>query len=355
LLFRAGIAAWCIVGIVAVLAITVSFLAAVSSVALPVLFAAVLAVLFMPVARALERRGIRGTAAATIVVLGLVAVVIGVIALTVYGIANQFDEVVAAVEAGLAKLNIGADTIDEIGESSEDLKPAVTSGFIKAGVAGISAIGGFAVGSLLSVLVMYYLIKDGGQLRRQVVSMFPAQYQDDFDEFVTESAFVVRRYWLGRTIVSAIVAAVVGIAALILGLPTVPTLVVVTFIGGYVPYIGAFLGGLLAVVVALGSNGVAAAVIMLSVTLVANLLIENFVEPAVTGKTLSIHPLVVLLVTTLGGILGGLVGLIVAVPLTVIAAKALARLRQIFDADDVRDAIRRKRAADLGGIPDSID
>ena len=56
---------------------------------------------------------------------------------------------------------------------------------------------------------------------------------------------VMRRYWLGRTIVSAVVAGVVGLAAVAMGLPMVPTLVAVTFVGGYIPYIGAFIGGLL--------------------------------------------------------------------------------------------------------------
>jgi predicted PurR-regulated permease PerM len=66
---------------------------------------------------------------------------------------------------------------------------------------------------------------------------------------------------------------------------------------------------------------------MLVVVLAANLLLENFVEPKVMGRTLNIHPLVVLVVTALGGLLGGIVGLILAVPTTVIAADAVSRLR----------------------------
>ena len=53
---------------------------------------------------------------------------------------------------------------------------------------------------------------------------------------------------------------------------------------------------------------------MLVVVLAANLVLENFVEPKVMGRTLDIHPLVVLVVTALGGLLGGIVGLILAVP-----------------------------------------
>ena len=126
---------------------------------------------------------------------------------------------------------------------------------------------------------------------------------------------------------SAIVAVVVGLVALLLGLPLVFTIMVVNFIGGYIPYIGAFLGGGLAVIIALGDGGVPEAAVMLVVVLAANLVLENFVEPKVMGRTLDIHPLVVLIVTALGGLLGGIVGLILAVPVTVIAADAIGRLR----------------------------
>jgi predicted PurR-regulated permease PerM len=66
---------------------------------------------------------------------------------------------------------------------------------------------------------------------------------------------------------------------------------------------------------------------MLLIVLAANLVLENFVEPKVMGRTLDIHPLVVLVVTALGGLLGGIVGLILAVPAWVIAGDAIKRLR----------------------------
>ena len=105
------------------------------------------------------------------------------------------------------------------------------------------------------------------------------------------------------------------------------TILVVNFVGGYVPYIGAFLGGGLAVIIALGDGGLAAAAIMLVVVLAANLVLENFVEPKVLGRTLDLHPLIVLVVTALGGLLGGIVGLILAVPAYVIAGDRIDRFR----------------------------
>jgi predicted PurR-regulated permease PerM len=130
---------------------------------------------------------------------------------------------------------------------------------------------------------------------------------------------------------------VIGIAALLLGLPLVFTIMVVNFVGGYIPYIGAFLGGGLAVIVALGDGGVGKALIMLAVVLASNLALENFVEPKVMGQSLDIHPLIVLVVTALGGLLGGIVGLILAVPAYVIARSAIVRFRSRDIVDRVAD------------------
>jgi predicted PurR-regulated permease PerM len=271
--------------------------------------------------------------AAGIVVLGLVLSIVGVVGLTIHGVVTQSDELMEEIEAALAELDIDDDVIAQVRQAIEDADPAVTSGVVAVVLDGLSAAGAVLVGALLGVLIMYYLIKDGARLRRAMVERAPLEHAANLDAFITETSFVLRRYWLGRTIVSAVVAAVVGAAALALGLPLVGTIAVVTFVGGFIPYIGAVVGGALAVVVALGSEGLGAGLVMLGVVLVANLLIENLVEPAVTGRTLDIHPLLVLLATTVGGVVGGLPGLVMAVPLTVIAMKAVPRIARVLDVD----------------------
>ncbi|HKY17191.1 MAG TPA: AI-2E family transporter [Microthrixaceae bacterium] len=123
------------------------------------------------------------------------------------------------------------------------------------------------------------------------------------------------------------------------------SIMVVNFVGGYIPYIGAFLGGGLAVIVALGDGGFPQAAIMLVIVLAANLALENFVEPKVMGQSLDIHPLIVLVATALGGLLGGIVGLILAVPAYVIARTAISRFRSrgIVEmvADKAQPAVER--------------
>ena len=140
----------------------------------------------------------------------------------------------------------------------------ITTGVLAGLVSGIGVIVAIAGGLILGALIMYYLLKDGTRLRRSLVAEVDTAYRDDVDGFIGDACRTLRDYGKGRSIMSAIVAAVVGLAALVLGLPLVFTIMVVNFVGGYIPYIGAFLGGGLAVIVALGDGGVPQAAVMLA-------------------------------------------------------------------------------------------
>src|SRR4029078_12151277 len=131
----------------------------------------------------------------------------------------------------------------------------------------------------------------------------------------------MRGYFLGVTIVAAFSASVVGIGTLILGVPLLGTIVAVTFIAGYIPYIGAWTAAIFTVLLALGSDGVAAAGAMAFVQLLANGPLQQVVQPSAMGAALGIHPLAVLIVTIAGGALFGTVGLIVAAPVVAAVVK----------------------------------
>ena len=328
---RLGVLAWSFVGLVVALVIVVTALAAVSEIVLPLIFAAVLAVIFRPLVGKLARHGLKPSLAAGVVVLGLLAVGAVVVVATAQGVIDQTAEIGDSVDAAIAyavdELGLDQAALEDVRTAIEEASPEVTGGFLTKLVAGVDALLGVASGLILGALIMYYLLKDGARLRRSVVGQIDPSIRGEVDGFIGEACRILRDYGRGRTAMSAIVAVVVALAALLLGLPLVFTILVVNFIGGYIPYIGAFLGGGLAVIVALGDGGLDVAVVMLVVVVAANLLLENFVEPKVMGRTLDIHPLVVLVVTALGGFLAGIVGLILAVPFTVIAANGIGRLR----------------------------
>jgi predicted PurR-regulated permease PerM len=126
----------------------------------------------------------------------------------------------------------------------------------------------------------------------------------------------LRGYFLGVTIIAAFNAAVVTLGCLIVGVPLIGTIAAVTFVGAYVPYLGAWSAAGFSVLIALGSGGPEAAGGMIVVQLLANGVLQQMVQPLAMGAALGIHPLAVLIVTIGGGALFGAVGLILAAPLT---------------------------------------
>ncbi len=338
---KLGIWSWSFVGFVVAMIILFTAFAAVSEIVLLLLFAAVLAVVFKPLANYLEGHRIKPTLAAGLVVLGLIALMVVVVVATVRGVTDQMGQIDLvtdeALQNGADQLGVSEADLEAAQAAVEEASPTIAEGVLTHLVAGVGSLIGLVSGLILGALIMYYLLKDGAELQRALVERSNPTIRADVNAFIDDACRNLRDYGQGRTVMSAIVAVVIGVASILLGLPLVFTIMVVNFIGGYIPYIGAFLGGGLAVIVALGDGGLGTAAIMLVVVVVANLLLENFVEPKVMGQSLDIHPMVVLIVTALGGLLGGIVGLILAVPAYVIVRSAIDRFQSRGVVDMVAD------------------
>jgi putative heme transporter len=158
----------------------------------------------------------------------------------------------------------------------------------------------------------------------------------------------LRRYFLGVSIVAAFNAVVVGIAAWILGVPLAGTIAVVTFVTAYVPFIGAFVSGAFAVILALASEGTGIALAMLVVVLLANGTLQQVVQPIAFGATLDLNPLAVLIVTIAAGSLFGMVGLILGAPITS-AAVHISR-----DLAAARATVAQEVTPEPAPVPDPV-
>ena len=176
----------------------------------------------------------------------------------------------------------------------------------------------------MTVLSLFFLLKDGPQIRDWAERHLgvPAQVAHTITQRVIGS---LRGYFLGVTIVAAFSAMVVASARLIIGVPLAGTIAAVTFLGGYVPYLGAWTAGAFAVLIALGGAGTEAAIGMIVVAAARQQRPPAARPAARRGAALGIHPLAVLIVTIAGGALFGSVGLILAAPLTSAVVADLGR------------------------------
>jgi putative heme transporter len=337
-----GRASWLLVGVFALLAGLIWLLGVTYTIVGPVVGAAIVATVAMPLVAKLERHMPRA-AAAVIVLLGLVALGLVVVVIVIGGIVGQESEIGDHASSAADKVQgwLESAGVDQSGASSatsgvKSDVPSIISTLVGGVVSGIKGLTSLAFGLSFAMLSLFFLLKDGPSLRAWVDRHLgvPQPVAQTITGGVIRS---LRGYFRGVTVVSAFNGVVVTIGALLLGVPLAGTIGVVTFVTAYIPYIGAFVAGAFAVVIALGASGTTTALIMLLIVLLANGLLQNLVQPFAMGSALELNPLVVLVITISAGCLFGTLGLILAAPLLsaavhITADLALARAREAAEA-----------------------
>jgi putative heme transporter len=331
-----GVSAWLLVGVTLLLVGLVWLLALTSTIVLPVITAAVVAAVASPLVGWIAGRGIPRPLAAILVLVLVVAVGIAFLVLIVAGVAGQSSDISSHLSGAENKIqgwlqDLGTDqsTAQSAKEDASSSVSSSTHALLNGVVSGVEALSGIAFFLALTALSLVFLLADGPKIRAWVEghSGVPVPVAHTVSERVLKS---LRGYFLGVTIVAAFNAIVVTIGALILGVPLIGTIVVVTFVGAYIPYLGAWGAGAFTVLIALGGAGTDAAIGMAVVQLLANGILQQLIQPIAYGAALGIHPLAVLIVTIGGGALFGAVGLILGAPLTAAVTKIsgdLARVR----------------------------
>jgi predicted PurR-regulated permease PerM len=327
-----GLASWLLVGVAALLGGLVLLIGATSAITQPVLAAFVVACVASPLVHWLQRHGVPRAAGAALVLLAIVAVALGVVVLVIAGITSQADEIrssaggaVDKVEGWLTDAGVDESGAASAGDTAKKDTSASLSSFIHGVVRGIAGLASLALGLSFAALSLFFLLKDGPSMRGWVNRHLGVE--ESVARTITGNVILsLRRYFGGVTIVAAFNAVVVGVGALVLGVPLAGTIALVSFVTAYIPYVGAFVAGFFAVVLALGSEGTTDAIIMLVIVLLANGLLQNILQPIAFGATLGLNPLVVLIVTIAAGALFGMVGLVLAAPLTSAAVHISADL-----------------------------
>ena len=295
-----------------------------------------------PLVATLQRRRIPRAAGAALVLLLLLTITV-VIALMVFGgIYEQSSEIKAAATEAVDKIegwfnDAGAggtsSTSEQVKSSTAQTGKTLLQG-LSEGIKGVTSLVFFLTFTVFST---FFLLKDGPAVRRFVDRNLGVPL--DVATIITGNVMrSLRRYFLGVTYVAGFNAIVVGLAALVLDVPLAGTIAVVVFVTAYVPYIGAFVSGAFAVMLALASQGTTTALIMLVVVILANGLLQNIVQPIAFGATLDLNPLVVLIVTIGLGSIFGMIGMVLAAPLTSAALHISRELAQVRSVEAAAEA-----------------
>lgn len=188
---------------------------------------------------------------------------------------------------------------------------------------------GFALTLFGAVFVGAYLLVDVRRFEAAFLSAVPHRYRRDALTLWEAFGYSLSKYLGGLVLVLLIQGAVSALGLFLIGVPYALALGAFVSVAAIIPYLGAWLSAIPAVLVALTAEGPTTALLTALLFLGIQQLEGDFLTPKIQGDTLRVHPILVFLAVIIGGGLAGIVGVIVAVP-------SLAVLRVLFDFFRVR-------------------
>jgi len=321
--------AFCIVALVYALGIL-------RVVVLPIVVALLLTTLLLPPARWLRRHGLPDGLAAAVTLLGAVLVLAGIGTAIAPSIGGQVNDLGTGVQDGVRKttqvladkpFNLSRREIDQRVDDSLDRLRQNSSSITKGVTSGAVLLGEVLTGLIVTLLLTFFFLKDGSAMWNWLTRLFARDHREGADELGARIFAALSGYVRGIALVGLVDAVLIGIALLIIGVPLVVPLMILTFVGAFMPLIGAFLAGLAAVLIALVFNGLVAALIVLGVIVLVQQIEGHLLYPILMSRTVNLHPAVIILALALGGVTAGIIGVFLAVPLAGIVSTVLDYVR----------------------------
>ena len=292
-------------------ALGVALFVAIPLVLIPIVFATIVAATLMPLVRALVRRGRPRGQAAALSVGGAFLAVLVIMTLTFVSLVNQAGELDLTIRSGSETANAAANgtlglATSAVTNSSHALFTTV--------LAVASDVGAVMVGLVLSTLLSFYFLKDGATLWRTTTSRVRPAAASAIDDAGGRAFEVLSGYMVGTGAVSLVGAASQLFIMVVLGIPLALPIFVLSFFFCFIPYIGGFISTGMALLVTIAAGTPQDVAIMAVFTLVFNIVQGNIVAPLVYGKTVHLHPAIVLVAVPAGSAIAGMLGMFLVVP-----------------------------------------
>jgi predicted PurR-regulated permease PerM len=328
-----GTTGWLLLGLAGVVAVLLWIIAYTSALVIPFIAAVVLAIVFAPIVDMLERRRVPRIVGATIVLLGLLAFTVGFFWAIAKGLIDEAPQIGVQLKAAretvttwLTDLGLSSRVATSTTSAAAGASASTTSALLNGVFAGLKGLSSALFMAFIASVILLFMLLNGRRYADFAAGRTGLP-RSAVEPVMADFGTAIRGYFRGTTVIAASNAVPVAIAAWLLDVPLVGTITLVTFVTAYVPFFGAIVGGIFVCFIALGAQGLSAALILLAVILLVNNVLQNFFAPVAYGSTLNLDPLVVLLVTTAAGLLGGVVLIVLAAPLTAVISQTAGRLR----------------------------
>ncbi|MFJ2262995.1 AI-2E family transporter [Streptomyces sp. NPDC087844] len=307
------------------------------SVVWPLIVGLLLTTLTWPMARFLRRHGWRPALAASLVTVLFLVLASAVVALIAVPVAAQSGELTDGVVDGMHKvrdwaagppLNIEDAQISGAVDSAVERLQKSAGSITTTVVTGVSTVVNGLVTAVLAIFLMFFFLKDGPRFLPWLARQLPGRLAVDVPTVAARTWDTLGSFVRSQAAVGLLDAVFIGIGLWIVDVPLVLPLAVLTFVSAFVPIVGALFAGLVAVLIALVSNGLTDALIVLAIIVAVQQLEGNVFQPMIQSRGLGLHAAVILLAVTLGGSLAGVVGSLLAVPVAAMVAVFWNYLRE---------------------------
>lgn len=311
------------------------------TIALPVLLAIVLATVLWPPAAWLRRnRFPPALASGTVLVAGIVVLAV-LVTLVVSAVVGSLTQITQSVTAGVQAIrdwiagppfNLGDSQLNSLIQQVTTRIQESVSTIASTVLSGVGSIASGVVTLVLTLILTFLFVKDGPRFLPWVRAVAGEGAGGHIAEVLARVWATVGSFIRQQAIVSLVDAVLIGTGLVIVGVPLALPLAVLTFLGGFIPIIGAFVAGAVAVLVALVNNGFTSAVIVLLIVVFVQQVEGNVLQPVLQSRGLGLHAAVVLLAITAGSTIYGIAGAFLAVPVTAAVAVVLRYLGERIDA-----------------------
>ena len=305
--------------------VSLSFLSAITGVLQVILFAEFIALALEPGVNWLARRGWRRGVATGVLMGGIAAVCIGVFLLILPTLISELAGLLADLPDTLAALgrrlgfDVSVATVQQALQKEQDnlrvLAADLASNALQLTAAFLGMLGNVSVMALLS----FYLTAEAPKVRRTVLGLLPRKQQYEVLRLWEIATDKIGGYLYSRALMGLLSGlASYGVLRLV-GVPfAAPLAIFVGFVSQFVPAIGTYLAYALPTLVALGTNGLRAALILVAFATLYQQLENLLISPRLSARTMQLHPAVAFVAAMIGGAVGGLSAAFLALPVAAI-------------------------------------
>ena len=302
---------WRLLVAVAMLALLIWIVMSVPTVIIPIVLAMVLAATLDPLVAHLERGGRSRGRSAAIVVGGSLLAIAGALALAVVSLVPQADALLEATRIGTAT---ASDATGGVAGALEGFVAVIASGTLSTLRVVSAQVASVLLIVILSTLLTFYLLRDGSPVWERIVRRADDSVEGEIRAAGRRAFEVLGGYMTGTAVISFVGAASQLLIMLVLGIPLAVPIFVLSFFLCFIPYIGGFISTGIAFLVTVAFGSTTDIAIMGAFTLVFNIVTGNIVSPLVYGKTVHLHPAVVLVAIPAGSAVAGILGMFFVVP-----------------------------------------